>query len=188
MVPSTPARRATAETGHGRHEVRTIRVSSHVPELIRRKLPGAAQLTLIERYRHDVRGRDAAAACRAATADGDGDDPGLTACAQAHGAKMSCETVLAVTALTPAQAGPEFLLERSRSHWGIENGLHYRRDVTLGEDASRLRAGQSPRLFASIGNTVTSVLNRAAHANHAAARRDLGWDRTGLQALALLGL
>lgn len=183
-----PVLHATAETGHGRHEVRTIRVTSHVPELVRRKMPGAAQLTLIERYRHDVRGRGAAAVCRAATADGDGDDLGLTACAAAHGAKMSCETVLAVTALTPAQAGPEFLLARNREHWGIENGLHYRRDVTLGEDASRLRAGQSPRLFAAIGNTVTSVLNRAGHANHAAARRDLGWDRTGLRALTLLGL
>jgi len=185
---SEPILHATAETGHGRHEVRTIRVTSHVPELIRRKLPAAAQLTLIERYRHDVRGRDAAAACRDATADGDGDDLGLTACAAAHGAKMSCETVLAVTALTPAQAGPEFLLDRNRDHWAIENGLHYRRDVTLGEDASRLRAGQSPRLFASIGNAVTSVLNRAGYANHAAARRDLGWDRTGLSALTLLGL
>jgi predicted transposase YbfD/YdcC len=183
-----PVLYATAETGHGRHEVRTIRVTSHVPELIRQRLPEAGQLMLLERYRHGVQGRDAAAACRQATADGDGDDLGLTGCAAVHGAKMSCETVLAVTALTPAQAGPEFLLARNRAHWGIENGLHYRRDVTLGEDASRLRAGQSPRLFASIASTVTSVLNRAGHSNHAAARRSYGWDRTGLDALALLGL
>ena len=183
-----PVLYATAETGHGRHEVRTIRVTSHVPELIRQRLPGADQLMLIERYRHDVRGSDAARACRQATADGEGDDLGLTACAGACGAKTSCETVLAVTALTPAQAGPDFLLARNRDHWGIENGLHYRRDVTLGEDAAQLRAGQSPRLFASIGNTVTSVLNRAGHRNHAAARRSYGWDRTGLGALTLLGL
>jgi len=104
------------------------------------------------------------------------------------GAKLQAETVLAVTALTPAQAGPAFLLARNRDHWAIENGLHHRRDVTLGEDASRLRAGQSPRLFAAIANTVISVLNRAGHDNHAAARRDLAWDRTGLQALAILGL
>ena len=38
----------------------------------------------------------------------------------AAGAKISCETVLALTALTPAQAGPEFLLARNRGHWGIE--------------------------------------------------------------------
>ena len=69
-----------------------------------------------------------------------------------------------------------------------DNGLHHRRDTTLGEDASRLRAGQSPRLFAAAGNVVTSVLNRAGYRNHAAARRDLAWDRTGLSALTLLGL
>ena len=183
-----PVLYATAETGHGRHEVRTIRVTSHVPELIRQRLPGADQLMLIERYRHPVRGRDAAAACREATADGDGDDLGLTACAAARGTKMSCETVLAVTALIPAQAGPEFLLARNRHHWGIENGLHYRRDVTFGEDGSRLRAGNSPRLFAAIGSTIISVLNQAGYLNHAAARRDLAWDRTGLEALNLLGL
>jgi hypothetical protein len=43
-------------------------------------------------------------------------------------------------------------------------------------------------LFAALGNLTVSVLNRAGHRNHAAARRDLAWDRTGLQALALLGL
>jgi predicted transposase YbfD/YdcC len=183
-----PVLHATAETGHGRHEVRTIRVTSLVPDQIRQRLPGADQPMLIERYRHPLTGGGTAAACRAATASGDGDDLGLTACAQAHGAKMSCETVLAVTALTPARASPAFLLARNRDHWAIENGLHYRRDVTLGEDASRLRAGQSPRLLAAAGNVVTSVLNRAGYRNHAAARRDLARDRTGLTALTLLGL
>src|ERR1035441_6141718 len=72
---SEPILYATAETGHGRHEVRTIRVTSHVPELIRRKLPAAAQLTLIERYRHDVRGRDAAAAPPAGPPPPPGSEP-----------------------------------------------------------------------------------------------------------------
>ena len=65
-------------------------------------------------------GRAAAAACRAATAEADGDDLGLSACAARRGAKISCETVLAVTALTPAQASPAFLLARNRDHWGIK--------------------------------------------------------------------
>ncbi len=183
-----PVLHATSETGHGRHEARTIRVTSQVPAQITERLPRAAQLMLIERYRHPVRGRAAGAACRAAAADADGDDLGLSACAADHGAKVSCETVLAVTALTPAQAGPAFLLARDRAHWGIGNGLHYRRDTTLAEDASRLRAGGSWRLFASIANMTVSVLNRAGHRNHAAARRDCAWDRTGLHALTLLGL
>ena len=70
----------------------------------------------------------------------------------------------------------------------MENGLHLRRDTTFAEDASRIRAGDSARLFASIASTVVSVLNRDGRTNHAAARRELGWDRTGMQALALLGL
>src|SRR5271166_109236 len=176
-----PVLHATAGVGHGRHEIRTIRVTSQVPDGITRRFPGTAQMMLIERYRHPVRGSEATAACRAA-----GDDPRMAGCAA--GAKISCETVLALTALTPAQAGPEFLLARNRSHWGIENGLHLRRDTTYAEDASRLRAGSAPRLFSAIASTVVSVLNRAGLTNHAAARRDLGWDRTGLQALDLLGL
>ena len=176
-----PVLHATAETGHGRHEIRAIRVTSQVPDGITRRFPGTAQMMLIERYRHDVRGSGAIAACRAAA-----DDPAMTGCAA--GAKISCETVLALTALTPAQASPEFLLARNRGHWGIENGLHHRRDTTFAEDASRLRAGQAPRLFASIASLTISVLNRAGLANHAAARRELAWDRTGLQALTLLGL
>ena len=31
-----------------------------------------------------------------------------------------------------------------RSHWGIENGLHWRLDVTFREDESRIRRGNAP--------------------------------------------
>ena len=132
-----PVLHATAEVGHGRHEIRTIRVTSQVPDGIIRRFPGTAQIMLIERYRHDVRGSDATAACRAA-----GDDPHMAVCAA--GAKISCETVLALTALTPAQASPQFLLARNRGHWGIENGLH-RAGETLRRSATlRPRCGYGP--------------------------------------------
>ena len=177
-----PVLHATAEVSHGRHEVRVIRATTIVPAGILSRLPGGAQLTLTERYRHEVRGKDAAAACRAA-----GEDI-MSGCAQARGRKLSCETVLAVTALTPRQASPAFLLHRDREHRAIENGLHHRRDTTFAEDASRLRAGASWHLFAAIANLTVSVFNRAGHRNHAAARRDYGWDHTGLDALELLGI
>jgi len=179
-----PVLHGTSQTGHGRHEIRVIKVTSQIPDLIKDKFPGTAQMMLIERYRHQLPRGGAPAACTS----GDPGDHDPLACAAACGMKLQAETVLAITALTPAQAGPAFLLERNRQHWGIENGLHHRRDTTLSEDASRIRAGQAPRLFATIGNVVISVLNRAGHGNHAAARRDLGWDRTGTRALALLGL
>lgn len=80
-----PVLHGTSETGHGRHEIRTIRVTSCIPDLIRQKLPGAEQMLLIERYRHDLpRGTDTTA-CRA------GDHDPL-----ACGAGLASETVLAV--------------------------------------------------------------------------------------------
>ena len=33
-----------------------------------------------------------------------------------------------------------------RGHWGIENSLHWRMDVVLREDASRIRKGNAPPL------------------------------------------
>jgi hypothetical protein len=44
--------------------------------------------------------------------------------------KQSIKTVYAITSLTTDEAGPERLLALSREHWGIENRLHYVRDVT----------------------------------------------------------
>ena len=38
-----PVLHATAETGHGRHEIRAIRVTSQVPDGITRRFPGTAQ-------------------------------------------------------------------------------------------------------------------------------------------------
>ena len=43
-----------------------------------------------------------------------------------------------LTSLSSAAASPERLMKIVRSEWGIENGLHYRRDVTFHEDATRM--------------------------------------------------
>ena len=40
--------------------------------------------------------------------------------------------VYGLTSLSPTQASSERLLGLNRGHWGIENRLHYRRDVTDG--------------------------------------------------------
>jgi hypothetical protein len=43
-----------------------------------------------------------------------------------------------------------------RKHWGIENKLHYTRDVTLCEDASRIR--KNPGVFARIRSFAYNIL------------------------------
>ena len=43
-----------------------------------------------------------------------------------------------------------------RAHWGIENRLHYVRDVTLGEDASRIR--HNPGIFALLRSFALNLL------------------------------
>jgi predicted transposase YbfD/YdcC len=43
-----------------------------------------------------------------------------------------------------------------RAHWGIENRLHYVRDVSLGEDASRIR--RNPGIFAILRSFALNLL------------------------------
>ena len=43
-----------------------------------------------------------------------------------------------------------------RKHWGIENKLHYTRDVTLREDASRIR--RNPGIFARLRSFAYNIL------------------------------
>jgi len=61
-------------------------------------------------------------------------------------------TSLSCNALKIAQA--------IRTHWGIENQLHWVLDVTFGEDASRIRTGHSPENFALMRRMAISLLNQ----------------------------
>jgi predicted transposase YbfD/YdcC len=63
------------------------------------------------------------------------------------------------------------LLELVRDHWGIENRLHYVRDVTFGEDASRVRSGSAPQIMAAFRNAVIHLLDGVEATSKAAARR-----------------
>ena len=50
--------------------------------------------------------------------------------------KQEVETVWVVTSLSPDQADAARLLALARQYWSIENGLHYRLDVSGAEDRS----------------------------------------------------
>ena len=53
--------------------------------------------------------------------------------------KTRTEVVYGISSLSPARASAHRLLQLVREHWRIENRLHWRRDVTLGEDACQVR-------------------------------------------------
>jgi predicted transposase YbfD/YdcC len=96
------------------------------------------------------------------------------------------EVVYGITSLAPEQADAERLLALVRGHWGIENGLHYRRDVTLGEDASRVRKGAAPQVMAALRNALIHLVQPLNEPSLAAAIRKCA--NCFPQALMLLGL
>ena len=100
--------------------------------------------------------------------------------------KKTVETVHGITSLSPQRADARRLLELTRGHWGIENQLHYRRDVTLGADASRVRKGAAPQVMAALRNSVLHVLSDVAAPSLASAVRTMG--NCLSQALRVLGL
>jgi predicted transposase YbfD/YdcC len=63
-----------------------------------------------------------------------------------------------ITSLSPKRADAKRLAALLRGHWGIENRLHWVRDVILGEDASRIRTGHAPQVMAVFRNVAVSLL------------------------------
>ena len=86
--------------------------------------------------------------------------------------KATTEIAYYVTSLAPPEAPVARLLELNRSHWGVENRLHWRRDVSMNEDRSPGRAGA--RVLSGLRNLVLSMLRGekisvpAARENYAA--------------------
>ena len=85
--------------------------------------------------------------------------------------KRSVRRVYAITSLPPMEADAERLLELTRSHWGIENGLHYRRDVTFKEDACRMKSHPAAEALAVCNNLAVGLIRYAGWNNVAEARR-----------------
>lgn len=100
--------------------------------------------------------------------------------------QTTVEVVYGITSLTPEEADARRLLGLARGHWGIENKLHYVRDVTLGEDSCRVRKGSAPQVLAAVRNAVIHLLADVAADSRAAAIRRL--NHRPEEALALLDL
>ncbi|EFH83823.1 ISAs1 family transposase [Ktedonobacter racemifer] len=85
--------------------------------------------------------------------------------------KTSHEVVYLITPLTALEASPQRLLALVRGHWSIENSSHYVRDMTFGEDRSRLRSGQAPQILATFRNLAITLIHRQGSSQIAATRR-----------------
>ncbi len=80
-----------------------------------------------------------------------------------------------ITSLTTAQASPRDLLRLLRGHWGIENRLHWVRDVSFDEDRCQVRTGSAPQVMAALRNTVIGILRLQGIRNIASALRSCAW-------------
>jgi predicted transposase YbfD/YdcC len=81
------------------------------------------------------------------------------------------EVRFGITSVPPEVATARRLLAIARTEWGIENGLHHRRDVTLKEDACQVRRGQAPQVLAALNNAVIGIVRSAGVDNLAHAQR-----------------
>jgi predicted transposase YbfD/YdcC len=140
-------RQIRRQHGHGRAETRSIAVlaADSVPG-IEVLFPHAAQVLRVIRTRTGI----------------------------ATG-KRTREIVYAVTSLDHRQADPGLLSIWLQGQWGIENRVHHVRDVTHGEDASRIRTGTGPQLLAALRNTDLNLARLRGETNIAASQRRNAW-------------
>ncbi len=61
--------------------------------------------------------------------------------------------------------------QRIRGYWGVENKVHYVRDVTQGEDKSRIRTTPLPQIMAIARNLALNLYRDAGFSNMAQAER-----------------
>jgi predicted transposase YbfD/YdcC len=140
---SAPVSHTTVDNGHGRRERRTIQVMPAPADL---GFPHAAQVFLVERYiTRTVRRR--------------GKGSRKYKRVQVH----SAVAVLGVTSLSAREAAPEHLATYVRGHWSIENKVHWVRDVTFRENASRIRTGSRPRVMATLRNLAVGLIRQAGY-------------------------
>ena len=79
--------------------------------------------------------------------------------------QRSVEVVYGWTSLVPQRCSPRRLLQVIRAHWTVENRLHWRRDVTLGEDHCGVRFPPVAQMLAVLNTVVLSLMDRHHVAN-----------------------
>lgn len=99
---------------------------------------------------------------------------------RSHIIEVSYETRYYVASLIESA---QSLAARIRGYWGVENKVHYVRDVTQGEDASRIRTGELPQIWAVARNLALNLYRENGYKNMAQAQRLAGATLNTLKAL-----
>ena len=74
--------------------------------------------------------------------------------------EVSEEVTYGVTSLAWHEARAAQVEALWRGHWGIENKVHYVRDVTMGEDAGQVHVGHAPQALAALRNGLLTLVRR----------------------------
>ena len=89
--------------------------------------------------------------------------------------------------ISSLQADPINIAKAIRSHWGIENSLHWVLDVSFNEDRSRIRKGHAPQNIGIIRHVALNMLNSAKSlfkgASIKSLRKACGWNDNALSAV-----
>lgn len=80
--------------------------------------------------------------------------------------------------ITSLENDAKKILHAKRSHWGVENSLHWVLDIAFGEDHSRVRKDNSPQNFAIIRHMALNLLKleQSLKVGIKAKRLRCGWD------------
>jgi predicted transposase YbfD/YdcC len=86
--------------------------------------------------------------------------------------ERAVEVVYALCSLRFEHAGPAMIATWLRQHWGIENSVHWVRDVTFDEDRSTVRTGNGPQVMATLRNIALNLHRLDGATNIAEACRE----------------
>ena len=136
----------SVETGHGRVERRTVKLCRDIDSLPEvEQWAGLKTIIQVTSYRHIFKG------------------PHL----------LISEPAIRYYISSLEESVGSFA-RRIRDYWRVENKVHYVRDVTQGEDASRIRVQPLPNNFASARNLALNLYRDHGFENMAQAQRKAG--------------
>lgn len=97
--------------------------------------------------------------------------------------QLKREVRYGISSLPRQVADPVRLMQIAREEWGIENSLHWVRDVTFREDESQLRRGKGPEVLAILNNVVLGTMRLALGSKCNIAKTRRQWGHTFSRAL-----